>query len=113
MEQTLHIKNKFDQLGWEQCLSIEVVDEPVTVNPAEQQTNMEAYSNAFIDYSKDWIVDFGCSHHANGNVFLVSDVRPHSGKRVIVIASNSLHPIVKEGNTTSREIFQMLKEILS
>ena len=51
-----------------------------------------------IDYENYWIVDFGCSHHATGDVKLLSNVRPHEGKRVIVIADNSLHSVMKEGN---------------
>lgn len=62
------------------------------------QTNAGPYDNASIDYSKDWIVDSGWSHHATGNNSLLSDVRPHYGKRAIVTADNSLHPIVKGGH---------------
>ncbi|KAA8537014.1 hypothetical protein F0562_029492 [Nyssa sinensis] len=54
------------------------------------------YGGAY--YSKDWIVDSGCSHHATRNVSLLFEVRPHYGKRAIVTTDNSLHPVVKEGN---------------
>ncbi|KAA8540328.1 hypothetical protein F0562_024753 [Nyssa sinensis] len=93
-----HETSEFEQLKWEQCLSIEAVDQPVILNSVVQQTNVETYANASIDYSKDWIVDSGCSHHATGNASLLSEVRPHYGKRAIVTADNSLHPVVKEGN---------------
>ncbi|KAA8549858.1 hypothetical protein F0562_001542 [Nyssa sinensis] len=93
-----HKTSKFEQLKWEQCLSIEAVDQPDILNSVVQQTNVETYANASIDYSKDWIVDFGCSHHAIGNAYLLSEVCPHYGKRAIVTADNSLHPIVKEGD---------------
>ncbi|XP_073158632.1 uncharacterized protein [Henckelia pumila] len=87
-----------EQHKWEQCLSIEVVDQPVIVNSVIQQTSKGTYDNVSVDYNEDWIVDSGCSHHATGNVSLLSDVRPHHGKRAIVTADNSLHPVVKEGN---------------
>ncbi|KAA8521602.1 hypothetical protein F0562_012275 [Nyssa sinensis] len=93
-----HETGEFEQLKWEQCLSIEAIDQLVILNSVVQQTNVETYANASIDYSKDWIVDSGCSHHATGNASLLSEVRPHYGKRAIVTANNSLHPVVKEGN---------------
>lgn len=56
------------------------------------------YYNALIDYSKDWIVDYGCSHHATGNIYLPSHVRLYYGKNVIMTTDNSLHLVVKEGH---------------
>ncbi|KAA8532301.1 hypothetical protein F0562_032334 [Nyssa sinensis] len=93
-----HETSEFEQLKWEQCLSIEAIDQPVIVNSIVQQTNVETYANASIDYSKDWIVDSSCSHHATGNASLLFEVCPYHGKRAIVTAYNSLHPEVKEGN---------------
>ncbi|KAA8515544.1 hypothetical protein F0562_018845 [Nyssa sinensis] len=93
-----HETSEFEQLKWEQCLFIEAVDQPVILNSVIQQTNVETYANASIDYNKDWIIDSGCSHHATGNASLLSEVRPHYGKRAIVTADNSLHLVVKEGN---------------
>ncbi|XP_048228241.1 uncharacterized protein LOC125369515 [Ricinus communis] len=92
-----HETSKFEQLKWEQCLSIEAVDQPVVVNSIVQQTNAEPYANASIDYSKDWIVDYDCSHHATRHDSLLSNVRPHYGNKAIVTANNSLHPVVNEG----------------
>lgn len=79
-------EEKDDQLKWEQCFSIEV---------GEQHAQG---SNDSIDYKRDWIIDSGCSHHATGNASVLSGVRPHQGRRVIVTADNSLHPVVKEGH---------------
>ena len=48
-----HETSEFEQLKWEQCLSIEAVDRPVIVNSVVQQTNAETYANASIDYNKN------------------------------------------------------------
>ncbi|KAG6391252.1 hypothetical protein SASPL_149005 [Salvia splendens] len=53
--------------------------------------------NISIYYNYEWIVDSRCSHHATGNDSLLSGVRPHNQKKVIVTADNSLHPVVNEG----------------
>ncbi|KAK9192892.1 hypothetical protein WN944_003585 [Citrus x changshan-huyou] len=78
------------------------------------QTNAPINVNAAIDYNKEGMVDSSCSHHATGNVALLSAVRPHCGKRVIVTADNSLHHVLKkghfkEGNSNDGGIF--LKEV--
>ncbi|KAH6797558.1 hypothetical protein C2S52_022112 [Perilla frutescens var. hirtella] len=57
---------------------------------------VEVYTNVFTDVNKEWIVDSGCSHHATGDESLLSNARPHTRKKVIVTADNSLHPVVKE-----------------
>ena len=58
----VHETSEFEQLKWEQCLSVEAVDQPaVVVNSVVQETNIETSANASIDYSKDWIFDSGCS----------------------------------------------------
>ena len=93
-----HETSEFEQLKWEQCLSIEAVDQLVIVNYVVQQTNTETYANASIDYSKDWIVNSGFSHHAMRYAFLLSDVHPHYGKRAIVTTDNSLYLVVKKGH---------------
>ncbi|KAG6384430.1 hypothetical protein SASPL_155755 [Salvia splendens] len=54
-------------------------------------------ANVSIDYNYEWIIDSGYSHHATGNDSLLSCVRPHNQKKVIVTANNSLHPVVNEG----------------
>ena len=78
-----------DAPKWEQCFSIEVID---------QQENMASLTrlSESIDYENDWIVDYGCSHHATRDVKLLSNVRPHEGKRVIVTADKSLHLVMKK-----------------
>ena len=57
----VHETGEIEQLKWEQCLSVEAVDQPVIVNSVVQETNIETFANASIDYSKDWIFDSGCS----------------------------------------------------
>jgi len=75
---------------------IEAIDKPANMTSVVHHTDRDA--DVSIDYNKDWIVDSGCSHHATGNSSLLSDVHPHCGKRVIITADNSLHPVVKEGH---------------
>ena len=76
--------------GYDQQGNMEVID---------QLENMASLTHPgdSIDYENDWIVYSGCLHHATGDVKLFSNVRPQEGKRVIVIADNSLHPVMKEG----------------
>ena len=86
-----------DDIKWEQGFSIEVIDQS-----AEMASTMHPIGvTGVIDYEKEWIVDSRCSHHATGDANLLSDVRPHEGKRVIMTADNSLHPVMKEGNFNS------------
>ncbi|KAK9190308.1 hypothetical protein WN943_018912 [Citrus x changshan-huyou] len=66
-----------EQSNWEQCLSIEVIDQPTSMTSVVHQTNAPIDVNAAIDYNKEWIVDSGCSHHTMGNATLLSDVRPY------------------------------------
>ena len=77
-----------DAPKWE-CFSIEVIDQP------ENMASL-THPGDSIDYENDWI-DYGCSYHARGDVNLLSNVKSHEGKRVIVTTDNSLHPIMKEG----------------
>lgn len=103
-----------EQSNWEQCLSIEVIDQPTSMTSVVHQTNAPIDVNAAIDYNKEWIVDSGCSHHTMGNATLLSDVCPYCRKRLIVTADNLLHPVLKEGhfekgNSNDRGIF--LKEV--
>lgn len=93
-----HESNESKQSNWEQCLPIEVIDQPASMTSVVHQTNAPIDVNAAIDYNKEWIVDFGYSHHATGNTALLFYVRPHCGKRVIVTADNSLHHVLKEGH---------------
>ncbi|KAM7490977.1 hypothetical protein LguiA_033898 [Lonicera macranthoides] len=81
-----------DQPIWEHCFSIEVVKQAKDVNSVMQQD-----SNSSINYEKEWILDSGCSHHTTGNESLLSEVRFHHGKRAIVTADDSVHPVIKEG----------------
>ncbi|KAK1391496.1 hypothetical protein POM88_010552 [Heracleum sosnowskyi] len=63
-----------EQTKWEKCLSIEVSGEPLKTTYVVQPIDATASVNSSIDYTNEWIVD-----------------------SVIVIADNSLHPVVKEG----------------
>ena len=83
-----------DDIKWEQCFSIEVIDQPTYMDSTMHLTRVTGY----IDYEKEWIVYSGCSHHATRDANLLSDVRPHEGKQVLMTADNSLHPVMKEGN---------------
>ncbi|KAL8045369.1 hypothetical protein ABFX02_08G109000 [Erythranthe guttata] len=93
-----HEATESDQAVWEQCFSIEVAEESAGMSSVEHRIGTTKNASDSIDYQKDWIIDSGCSHHATGNDWLLSDIHPHHGRRVIVTADNSLHPIVKEGN---------------
>ena len=94
---TAYEVEEFDDIKWEQCFSIEVIDQPVDMASTMHTTGVIDS----IDYEKEWIVDSGCSHHATGDANLLSDVRPHEGKRVIMTVDNSLHPVMKEGDFNS------------
>ncbi|KAG6390865.1 hypothetical protein SASPL_148610 [Salvia splendens] len=59
-------------------------------------SDADTRANVSIDYNYEWIIDSGYSHHATGNDSLLSCVRPHNQKKVIVTADNSLHPVVNE-----------------
>nr|DAD45748.1 TPA_asm: hypothetical protein HUJ06_003978 [Nelumbo nucifera] len=101
-EEGANVTHENNESEWERCLFIEDIDQPVNVTsvvhrPMHLQTNALTDVNVVIDFNKEWIVDSGCSHHATGNASLLSDVRPHCGKRTIVTADNSLHPVVREG----------------
>ncbi|KAK8525313.1 hypothetical protein V6N12_014008 [Hibiscus sabdariffa] len=100
---------EFQQTNWEQCLSIQVFDQPTNVTSLVHQDEASIDAYAFINYDEEWIVDSGCSHHATGNDTLLSDVRPHHMKKVIVTADNSLHPVTKEGDLNDRSI--LLKDV--
>ncbi|KAA8538375.1 hypothetical protein F0562_028079 [Nyssa sinensis] len=54
-------------------------------------------SQEYIQHVRDGKLP-NCSHHATGNASLLSEDRPYYGKRAIVTADNSLHPVVKERN---------------
>ena len=45
-----------------------------------------------------------CSHHATGNETLLSDVRPHCQKKVIVTTDNSMHPMMKEEDLNDESV---------
>ena len=94
---TTYEVEEYDDIKWEQCFSIEVIDQPADMASTMHPTGV----TGSIDYEKEWIVDSGCSHHATEYANLLSDVRPHEGKRVIMTADNSLHPVMKEGNFNS------------
>lgn len=86
-----------EQANWEKCLSIEVSSQASNVTSVLHPTDANAAAHSSIDYTREWIVDSGCSHHATGNIDLLLNVRPHCGNYVIVTADNSLHPVIKEG----------------
>lgn len=90
-----HEVKEEDELNWDKCLSIEVIDQPNNIASVLHQNGQ--FAGNCIDYEKEWIVDSGCTHHATGDVKLLSDVRPHLRNRVIVTADNSMHSVMKEG----------------
>ncbi|KAL0408223.1 UNVERIFIED_CONTAM: Retrovirus-related Pol polyprotein from transposon RE2 [Sesamum radiatum] len=102
-------RNDSQQPTWEACLSIKVLDQPTSVTSAVHQDDVPADIRASINYSEEWIVDSGCSHHTTGNDDLLSNIRPYHEKKVIVTADNSLHPMMKEGDLNDRGIF--LKDV--
>ena len=67
------------------------------------------FSCTSLDYNEEWIVDSGCSHHATGNETLLSDIRPHFQKKVIMTADNSMHPVTKEGDLNDGSV--LLKDV--
>ena len=67
-----HESSESEEPKWEQCLSIVDVDRSETVISVVHQTDKRTDSNGSIDYSKEWIVDYGCSHHASENCALES-----------------------------------------
>ena len=83
-----------DQLKWEQCFIIEVVEGGNNVTAKTIQ--VQAASNHEV-HKEEWIIDSGCSHHVTGNDSLLSEVRQHKGERVIVTTDNSSYPVAKEG----------------
>ncbi|KAK8344206.1 hypothetical protein V6Z11_A07G063300 [Gossypium hirsutum] len=97
--------NEFQQSNWKQCLSIEVFDQPTNVTSLVHQYDASVDAHAFINYDEEWIVDSGCYLHATGNDTLLSDVRPHHMKKVIVTADNTLHPGTKEGDLNDGGVF--------
>ena len=101
-------KNSSDPI-WEHCLTIKVLDQPTNVTLAVHQDDISADAHAFIDYNEEWIVDSSCSHHASGNETLLSDVRPHCQKKVIVTADNSMRPVTKEGELNDESV--LLKDV--
>ena len=75
------------------------------------KTNALSVANNFVDYGKEWIVESGCSHHATGNDTLLSNVCPHDGKKVIVTADDSLHPVMKEGHFKEGDSNVVLEDV--
>ena len=90
-----HEVKEEDELNWDKCLSIEVIDQPDNIASILHQNGQLA--GHCIDYEKEWIVDSGCIHHVTGDAKLLSDVHPHLRNRVIVTADNSMHSVMKEG----------------
>ncbi|KAK8589583.1 hypothetical protein V6N13_088400 [Hibiscus sabdariffa] len=72
---------EFQQTNWEQCLSIQVFDQPTNATSLVHQDEVSLDAHAFINYDEEWIVDSVCSHHATGNDTLISDVCPHHMKK--------------------------------
>ncbi|KAJ0040751.1 hypothetical protein Pint_27243 [Pistacia integerrima] len=79
-----------DQLKWEQCFTVEEVEEK----------SVQTLVNYVKNDKEEWIIDSGCSHHVTGNDTLFSEMRQHHGERVIVTVDNSTYPIAKEGVVT-------------
>lgn len=95
----IHEDRNDDQLNWEKCFSIGVIEKHDNV---EHQVDEHSNANVSIDYKKEWIIDSGCTHHATGSASLLSDVRPHDGTQAIVTADNTVHPVKKEGHLNVR-----------
>ena len=91
------------------CLTIEILNQTTNVTSVVHQHDVSADAHAFIDYNEEWIVNSGCSHHATRNKTLLSDVRPHCQKKIIVTANNSMHPVMKEGDLNDGSV--LLKDI--
>ncbi|KAJ0080953.1 hypothetical protein Patl1_12168 [Pistacia atlantica] len=72
-----------DQLKWEQCFTVEEVEEK----------SVQTLVNYVKNDKEEWIIDSGCSHHVTGNDTLFSEIRQHHGERVIVTADNSTYPV--------------------
>ena len=86
---------------WGTCLSTETTNlknfiQESTLTSLDKGNVEEGF--ATIDYSKDWIIDSGCSHHLTGNDSLLSQQKEYIGNKAIVTADNSIHPVEKEGN---------------
>ncbi|KAK8704985.1 hypothetical protein V6N13_048596 [Hibiscus sabdariffa] len=59
--------DEFQQTNWEQCLSIQVFDQPTNVTSLVHQDDASVDTHNFINYDEEWIVDSSCSHHATRN----------------------------------------------
>lgn len=59
----------------------------------------ETATNAMtsINFDRDWIVDFGCSHHLTGDGSKFSLFCPCGGKDAIITTDNTVHAVKKEG----------------
>ncbi|KAJ7949736.1 Retrovirus-related Pol polyprotein from transposon TNT 1-94 [Quillaja saponaria] len=77
----------YDQLQYEQCLSTIL---------AETQAKTSAVIPSSINFEKEWVIDFGYSHHVTGNDSLFSELHQHLGDRAIVTADNSVNHVEKE-----------------
>ncbi|KAM7514442.1 hypothetical protein LguiA_004025 [Lonicera macranthoides] len=62
-----HESSESEKPKWGQCLSIIDVERSETVTSVMHQTDKHIDSNGSIYYSKEWIVDSSCSHHASEN----------------------------------------------
>ncbi|KAL8088766.1 hypothetical protein AgCh_038521 [Apium graveolens] len=95
-------QNKEDNSDdWGTCLSTETSDLISYV----QESVLTSFDRsvlenrlAAINYSKDWIIDSGCSHHLTGDGSLLSSQKEYMGDKAIVTADNSIHPVRTEGN---------------
>lgn len=86
---------------WETCLSIETTNlkdfvQESALTSIDGSTLEEGLAR--INYSKDWIIDSGCSHHLTGDESLFSKQKEYTGDKAIVTADNSIHPVKTEGN---------------
>ncbi|KAG8472627.1 hypothetical protein CXB51_034316 [Gossypium anomalum] len=97
----VHDSSEFQQPTWEQCLSIEVLDQPTNVTSAVHQDDV---SIDVLNCNKEWIVDSGCSHHATGNDTLLSNVHLHRKKKLIMAADNSLYLVTEERDLNDGDV---------
>ncbi|KAK1397184.1 hypothetical protein POM88_007047 [Heracleum sosnowskyi] len=86
---------------WGTCLSTETTD----LKSFVQESALTSIDGGdledgltTIDYSKDWIIYYGCSHHLTGDGSLLSSQKEYMGDKAIVTADNSIHPVKTEGN---------------
>lgn len=72
-----------------------------TLIDAVVSANIEGEESSYCaNYSKDWVVDSGCSNHMTGDVGKFITKKQYTGKRVVVTVNNSKLPIAHVGDAT-------------